>query len=151
MDSFRERILSAVFAALERVPDVELAERNRQDDVDDSVRTCLLFFDGDVVGETDRPQSWQRNPVFPMTMIMEIWGGIQGGAGNPGTLINDLYARTLQTLWTDPQLRQLLSENSIGLRIEESSFRIPKNPGAAKVAAFQMVIALPFEFDPTDP
>ncbi|MGV2114263.1 hypothetical protein ACQZ46_23735 [Agrobacterium salinitolerans] len=148
----RETVLSAVFAALERVPDVELIERNRQHEVDKEVSSAILMFDGDILGETDRPDSaLRRQPTFPLTYVIEIWGGIQGGTGNPGTLINDLWRRTVQRLFTDEALIQLLVSNGIGMRVAETAFPNPRSVGSTKVAAFSMLIELPFEFDPLDP
>lgn len=149
----RENVLAAVFAALERVPDVELVERNRQHDVDKEVSSALLMFDGDILGEMDRPDATvhRRLPTFPLTYVIEIWGAIRGGSGNPGTLINDLWRRTATTLFSDEELLRLLGRNGIGLRMTEAAFPTPRSVGSTKAAAFAMLIELPFEFDPTDP
>lgn len=150
-DGFRERVMGAVFSALQRVDGVEMIERNPLRDVEEDVPSALLFLDGDLDGETDRANDFARNPVFRMSYICEIQGGIQGGAGNPGTLINALWRKTVLTLWTDPQLRRFLAENSIGLRITQAAFPTPVAVGAKKAAFFLMLIELPFEFDPLDP
>ncbi len=149
----RETVLAAVFAALERVPDVELVERNRQHDVDKEISSALLMFDGDILGEMDRPDSTvhRRLPTFPLTYVIEIWGAIQGGTGNPGTLINGLWRRTITTLFSDEALLQFLGRNGIGLRLTEAAFPTPRSVGATKFAAFSMLIEVPFEFDPLDP
>lgn len=149
----RETVLAAVFAALGRVPDVELVERNRQHDVDKEISSAILMFDGDILGEMDRPDAavHRRLPTFPLTYVIEIWGAIQGGSGNPGTLINDLWRRTIMTLFSDEELKQLLGANGIGLRLTEAAFPAPRSVGASKFAAFSILIELPFEFDPLDP
>jgi hypothetical protein len=150
-DGFRERVMSAVYGALARVEGVELIERNRLRDVDEDVSSTLLFFDGDVEGQTDRPDAWQRNPIFPLSYVCQIWGGIQGGSGNPGTLVNKLWRRTVRTIWQDPELRRFLAENGVGLKLTQAEFPVPINVGSKKLATFFALIELPFEFDPLDP
>lgn len=148
----RETVLAAVFAALERVPGVELIERNRQHEVDENVSSALLMFDGDILGETDRPDAaLERHVTFPLSYVIEIQGFIQGGEGNPGTLINGLYRRMIQALWADSDLRAFLRANGIGLKLAGGSFPDLRSKGAAKVGLFIVLIELPFEFDPLDP
>lgn len=146
----REEIISALFAALSRIADVDLCERNRTYPIDDDTHAAIVLQDGDVVGETDRKFAVPagRRPEFPMTLTPTIWGYVEGSSETIGTKINDLYEKVMAALFGDTEFLRVLASHDGGLGIDGAAFPAPSKATSPAVGVFMLEVSIPFTFAP---
>lgn len=146
----REQIISALFAALQRIEDVDLCERNRTHPIDDDTPSAIVLFDGDLVGETDRKDavSQGRKPMFPMTLTPQIWGYVEGSSETIGTKTNALFEKVTDALFRDREFRRAVAMHDGGVGIDGAVFPTPSKATSPAAGAFIIDVSIPFTFDP---
>lgn len=147
----RETILQALFEALQRIPNVDLCERNRTNRIDDDTPRAIVLHDGDLIGETDRKHSVThgRRPDFPMTITPTIWGYVEGSSETVGTKINQLFDQVTTTLFTDRQLITVVANYDGGIGIDGAAFPTPSKSTSPAIGVFMLEVSISFIFDPT--
>ena len=126
----REDIIVALFAALKRIPDVELCERNRQHPIDDDTASAIVLQDGDLVGDTDRKFAVTegREPLFALSLAPTIWGYVEGSSETIGTKINTLFTKVMAALFSDVEFLRVLATHDGGIGIDAAVFPAPIDP-----------------------
>lgn len=147
----RGEIISALFAALQRIPDIALCERNRTHKIDDDTASALVLYDGDLVGDTGRAEAvvGGRNPVFPMTLTPQVWGYVEGSSETIGTQTNALFDKVMGALFRDRDLMRILAQHDGGIGIDGAAFPTPAKASSPAAGAFIIDVSIPFVFDPT--
>lgn len=146
----REDIISAVFAALQRITDVQLCERNRTHPIDDDTDSAIVLFDGDLEGETDREDAVaaDRQMSFPMSITPRIWGYCEGSSKTIGTKTNQLFAKVAGALFRDREFRQAIGIHGGTLSIAGADFPTPAQATSPAAGAFMVYVVIRFDFDP---
>lgn len=149
----RETILAALFAALQRIADIELVERERINKLDDDTKTAVILFDGDLTGGTDRPAAatMRRNPTFKATLEPRIWCYVEGKHSQIGSLASDLYNKVVSSVWTDQQFLDVLAQHGAGLQLAGMMSLVTSTAGASASKAFIILVEIPFDLDPRNP
>jgi len=148
--SRREQLLQAVLAVLRKVDGVDLVERNRTSEVDKSHDTVLLLFDGDLETPFDR-ENPRRTPIFRQEATPEIMGWVRGSDAEVGTTRDDLFSRTMQAIWTDDALLDLLDEFDGDISVDGTDFYLPQKATSKTRGVFIVGLRLGFTFDPANP
>lgn len=149
-DDAREDILSALFAALRRIPDIALCERNRTHRIDDDTETAIVLHDGDLVGETDRKNAVAagRRPVFEMTLTPTIWGYVEGSSDTVGQKINALFKKVTDAVFHDEEFLIAMARHDGGIGIDGAFFPTPAQATSPAIGVFMLEVSLPFTYVP---
>jgi len=150
MASRREQLLAALFEALGKVEGVELIERNRTHQIDQSVNSALVLMDGNVEGETD-PKDWDREPVFRLELTPEVMGCVRAPDAEAGTLRDELLSRAVAAVWTDRDLRRLVADYDGYVAIDGIDSMLAVKAASKASAVFVIGLRIGFVFDPANP
>ncbi|MFN3506608.1 MAG: hypothetical protein ACK4ZU_03965 [Allorhizobium sp.] len=150
MTDQREDILAALFAALQRIPDIELCERNRTHPIPDETASALVMIDGDLDGETDREDALAagREVTFPMTLMPRVWGYVEGSSETIGTKTNALFAKVKRALFRDTEFRHAIGIHGGRVRVLGAAFPTPEKATSPAAGAFMVYVAIPYDDDP---
>lgn len=143
--SKREAILSSLFAALQSVDGLNLCERNRTIDPDESQRPALLFYDGSEAG--GEPAGQKRGAPQIIVAQPSVWGFVAAADEQLGTRLNSLLAATQKAVLTDAGVIAALGANgTISVSSMETLFaRGKKGEGAFHLKLNAQYVLLPSE------
>lgn len=148
--SRREQLLQALLAALKTVPGVELVERNRTYKFDESTESALVLMDGHIEGQTDR-QEWRREPVFRMELTPEVIGYVISTDAEVGTVRDRMLSDTIEAVWTNAALRDLLEDFDGDLSIDGMDCMLPAKAASQTAGVFAVGFRISLLFDPARP
>lgn len=145
----REHILSEMLAALQRIPDIDLVERNRVFPVSDGTPNAIVLMDGDVIGNTEHPEEvvCGRVPAQTETLTPYIWGYSAGYSDEIGTKRNALYWKIRKALVTDEAFLEVLEEHQAGIAMDEAVFGPTVKATSTGVGAVRIGLFIPYVFD----
>jgi hypothetical protein len=105
----REAILARLFDVILGIEGVKAAVRNAAD-VPGLARPAVILHDGREEF-SDRPQTARYSQIQRVDLTPAITINAGAEAANIGTLLNLIWARLLQAIPADPELRQLVGSN----------------------------------------
>lgn len=140
--SKREDVLSALFAAVQSVPGVDLCERNRADAVPHDTRTALVLMDGDISADLGKQTGRGRESVLMLTAQPIVWAYVERPQSCVGADLDALILSTIKTVLSDAALQAAVGSNGT-VKVAGTEGALNRGAQTLMAAGIQFAITFP--------